>query len=82
MVDTVCFLSSPETDDQLPKEEEDEQGREHDVHQRVGHEEDTASDDGDGRADGGQVELHAVFELVGFQPNQQGGDDFFLNKYC
>ena len=71
----VRLFSSSEADQELPAEKEDQEGREEDVHQGIGHEEHAATDDDDGGEDGGEIELDAVLELFGLQADEECGDD-------
>ena len=55
----------------LPHKVVYEHWREDEVHQRIGHEDDTESDDRQGHAEGRQIQPDAIFQLLGLQTEEQ-----------
>ena len=74
-VAAIDFLRVAQAGEQLPDEEGDQDWREDEVHQRVGHEDDTAPNYGQGGAEDRQVEFDAVFQLPRLQTEEQRDED-------
>ena len=71
----VCLSAALQVGDELPQRHPQEQGREEQVHEGIGHKQHSATDDKQGRENSGQVYPDTAGELGGFQPDEEGRID-------
>ena len=64
-----------QTSKELPNKEGNQYRREDEVHQRVGHEDHTETDDSQSHAKSGQIKSDTIFQLFGLQAEEQCDKD-------
>ena len=74
-VEAVHFLGVLQAGIELPEEENDKNGREDEIHQRVGHKDHTEADDCQSHAKGGHIHLESMLQQIGIQPEHQSKED-------